>query len=60
MTAKAKFDAIPDVDIDQAGTFKYVLIKVHGSEKDDFKYITRGYSWGEFHGITFIYHKCII
>ena len=57
MTAKAKFDAIPDVDIDPAGTFKYVLIKVHSNEGDDFKYITRGYSWGEFHGITFIYHE---
>lgn len=46
---QAKLDAVADVDIDDHGRFKYVLIKVYYGEKDEFKYIVRGYSWAEYH-----------
>lgn len=50
----AKLDAIPVVDIDNEGRFKYILIKVYGPEKSDgtepSKLIVRGYKRAEWHG----------
>ena len=50
MNSEAKFDAIPTVDIDTEGRFKYILIKVYSGKDEEFKYITRGYAWAEYHG----------
>ncbi|XP_046740960.1 14 kDa phosphohistidine phosphatase-like [Diprion similis] len=36
-------DAIPDVDIDDNGKFKYILIHVFDAEKDTVKTIVRGH-----------------
>lgn len=53
----AKLEAVPVVDIDAAGRFKYILIKVWGKEKADgsepSKMIVRGYTRAEWHGKTF-------
>ena len=50
----AKLDAVPFVDIDNEGRFKYILIKVYGKEKSDgsepSKVIVRGYLRAEWHG----------
>ncbi|XP_049963515.1 sex-regulated protein janus-A-like isoform X2 [Schistocerca serialis cubense] len=47
MTAAEKLAAVPDVDIDPEGTFKYVLIGVFGPEgpdgKEPSKLVVRGY-----------------
>ncbi|ELT97046.1 hypothetical protein CAPTEDRAFT_148979 [Capitella teleta] len=51
-TMHAKLDAIPDVEIDESGVFKYVLIKLYiddGSADEKFKLIVRGNGRGEFH-----------
>lgn len=49
----AKLDAIPLVDIDAEGRFKYILIKVHGKEQADgsepSKLIVRGFLRAEWH-----------
>ena len=45
-----KLHAVPDVDIDNSGKFKYVLIKVCAESKS--KCIVRGFDWAEFHGIA--------
>lgn len=54
-TMDAKLDAIPLVDIDDSGRFKYILIKVYGKEKADgtepSKLIVRGYKRAQWHGI---------
>lgn len=51
----AKLEAVPLVDIDNAGRFKYILIKVYGKEKADgsepSKLIVRGYKRAEWHGM---------
>ncbi|KAL5279696.1 PHPT1 family protein [Megaselia abdita] len=49
---EAKLDAIPLVDIDPEGIFKYILIKVHGPVKDGVepsKHIVRGYARAQWH-----------
>lgn len=42
---------ISDVEIDENGRFKYILIKViddtHGNV---YKYIVRGFAWANYHG----------
>lgn len=54
----AKLEAVPLVDIDKEGRFKYILIKVYGKEKSDgtepTKLIVRGYKRAEWHGIKLI------
>ncbi|XP_067951430.1 14 kDa phosphohistidine phosphatase-like isoform X2 [Watersipora subatra] len=47
----ARLSAVEDVDIDDDGVFKYVLIKVSASNPvEEFsKVIVRGYSWAEYH-----------
>ncbi|RNA41290.1 14 kDa phosphohistidine phosphatase-like [Brachionus plicatilis] len=44
---KPIMDNIANVDIDESGRFKYILIKVKSSENE--KYVVRGYAWAEFH-----------
>lgn len=51
--ANEKLDAIPLVDIDKSGRFKYVLIKVYGKEQhgvEPSKLIVRGYKRAQWHG----------
>lgn len=55
MTSAAKLEAVPLVDIDPEGRFKYILIKVYGKQESDgtepSKLIVRGYTRAEWHGI---------
>lgn len=50
----AKLEAVPLVDIDDQGRFKYILIKVYGREQADgtepSKLIVRGYKRAQWHG----------
>lgn len=50
----AKLEAVPLVDIDDEGRFKYILIKVYGKEQADgsepSKLIVRGYKRAQWHG----------
>lgn len=50
----AKLEAVPLVDIDDEGRFKYILIKVYGKEQADgtepCKLIVRGYKRAQWHG----------
>ncbi|KAI0241570.1 14 kDa phosphohistidine phosphatase [Lamellibrachia satsuma] len=47
---KANLDEVEDVDIDDNGRFKYVLIKLyHPNYEENYKYIVRGYKWAGFH-----------
>ena len=39
-----------DVDIDESGTFKYILIKLTDRRSNSSKFIVRGYSWASYHG----------
>ncbi|KAG9266245.1 14 kDa phosphohistidine phosphatase [Astyanax mexicanus] len=48
MTAE-QLGKIPEADIDPNGVFKYVLIRVHSKESEDYVDIVRGYSWAEYH-----------
>ena len=41
--------AVPDVDIDEAGVFKYILIRVTSGGAS--KYVVRGYASCEYHGL---------
>ena len=44
-------DSVEDVDIDESGRFKYILVKVWPlDDEKTFKYIVRGYKWAEYHG----------
>lgn len=56
----AKLEAVPLVDIDKEGRFKYILIKVYGKEKSDgsepSKLIVRGYKRAQWHGINRIFY----
>lgn len=48
-TMSESLDKVPDVDIDDHGKFKYVLIKVFDERKNVFKHIVRGYLGHERH-----------
>lgn len=56
----AKLEAVPLVDIDNSGRFKYILIKVYGKEKADgsepSKFIVRGYKRAQWHGKYIQFH----
>lgn len=56
----AKLEAVPLVDIDDLGRFKYILIKVYGKEKADgsepSKLIVRGYKRAKWHGKYFKFY----
>jgi Janus/Ocnus family (Ocnus) len=48
---------VPIVDIDEAGTFKYVLIKIHravlnSDGHQDAMFVVRGHTWAEYHGTS--------
>lgn len=52
MKMEAKLEAVPLVDIDAEGVFKYILIKVQGTVKDGVepcKHIVRGYARASWH-----------
>ena len=52
-----KLKAIPDVEIERSGKFKYILIKVHDPSKErEFKHIVRGNSKAAFHGKIMIFY----
>ncbi|XP_076627773.1 14 kDa phosphohistidine phosphatase isoform X2 [Colletes latitarsis] len=46
-------DAVPDVDIDGYGKFKYILINVEDKDKNVSKSIVRGYARAKFHADIF-------
>ena len=48
MALEAKLAAVDEVDIDNSGKFKYVLIKVTAGSHS--KFVVRGFDWAEFHG----------
>ena len=50
--ATPKLDAVKEVDIDESGRFKYILLKVHSEESGNevSKFIARGFKWAEYHG----------
>lgn len=47
----SSLDAVPKVDIDPTGVFKYILLKVHDAEKKEEHSITvvRGYQRCNYH-----------
>lgn len=45
-----KIDAVPDVDIDAGGRFKYILIRIVDTSCGASKHIVRGYDWAAYHG----------
>lgn len=52
-SSDARLEAVPQVDLDEQGRFKYILIKLYAKDhKSDnsFKYLVRGYGWAGFHG----------
>ncbi|EDV27409.1 14 kDa phosphohistidine phosphatase [Trichoplax sp. H2] len=42
-------NSFTDVDIDESGTFKYILIKLTDRRSSSSKFIVRGYSWASYH-----------
>ncbi len=43
--------SVTEVDIDDNGTFKYILIKIFTTgDKSTSKLIVRGYGWAGYHG----------
>lgn len=42
-------DKVPDVDIDNSGKFKYMLLNIHDKTNDAFKPVVRGYKRAEWH-----------
>ena len=52
--------AVPDVEIDANGRFKYILIKVIDNSGDGvYKYIVRGFDWAGYHGKLRDIHKLL-
>ena len=46
-----KLSNISDVEIDENGRFKYILIKViDDTQGNVYKYIVRGFAWASYHG----------
>ena len=43
-------DQVADVDIDQSGVYKYILIKLTDKKSGGSKVVVRGYSWADYHG----------
>ena len=52
--------SIVPVDIDPAGVFKYVLLKVVARPGADPAFFVRGHEWAEFHDNVFQHHKALI
>lgn len=49
-TMSQPLDQIPDVDIDNNGVFKYILVQVHDDNNKQSKPIVRGYAVCQWHG----------
>lgn len=52
MSSQAVIDAVPQVDIDSEGRFKYILLKLWAADhkdEEDFKYLVRGYNRADWH-----------
>ena len=46
-----KLSNVSDVEIDENGRFKYILIKViDDTQGNVYKYIVRGFAWASYHG----------
>ena len=53
-----KFASVNEVDIDESGKFKYILIRIFAGSAS--KFIVRGYDWAEFHGMyRVLFHRPI-
>lgn len=48
-------DKVPDVDIDDHGRFKYILINVRDEVNEASKPIVRGYARAQWHGESMLY-----
>lgn len=59
VTMSQLLDKVPDVDIDDNGKFKYILINVQDTVNKTSKHIVRGYARAQWHG-EFVIHKFII
>ena len=46
----SKLDQVQNVDIDSAGRFKYILVKISDGSRE--KYIVRGYRRAGYHGMS--------
>lgn len=55
-------DKVVDVDIDDHGRFKYILINVQDDTNKNSKQIIRGYARAQWHGkfVTYNYISCCI
>ena len=53
MAIKCSPVAIPSVDIDDEGKFKYILIKLKNKSEKKSRFIVRGYKWATFHAGIF-------
>ena len=54
-----KIDAVPDVDIDAGGRFKYILIRIVDTSCGASKHIVRGYDWAAYHGKRIVF-ACVV
>lgn len=48
-TMSKLLDKVPDVDIDDSGKFKYMLLNIHDKTNDASKTVVRGYKRAEWH-----------
>ena len=53
MSANLKLSDIPDVDLDDEGVFKYIMINVKNIQTGEAKSIVRGYEECEYHADIF-------
>lgn len=51
--APTPLDLVSDVEIDEEGVFKYVLISVSDKESGKSKHVVRGHSWAAYHDDVF-------
>ena len=40
---------VPNVDIDDEGTFKYILVQITNESNRESRLIVRGYKWADYH-----------
>lgn len=48
-TMSELLNKVPDVDIDDSGKFKYVLLNIHDKTNDSSKQVVRGYKRAQYH-----------
>ncbi|KAL8177396.1 UNVERIFIED_CONTAM: hypothetical protein K2H54_002691 [Gekko kuhli] len=51
--AAGQLSAVPEVEIDPDGTFKYILVRVQPPEADEHRHVVRGTAAAEFHNHIF-------